>query len=170
MSEPTQSETPESAADDPKLSIGQRLSAAIASKATLQQAITDRDKTIAEDKAQIGRLTQANTDLQTRLDQANAKITQLEADAAEVDKALKQAESEAVEEKKKNTTVDKKAQEKVASLGFPAAKLPAAQDEAGQESASDLFAKAEKTADPKERYRLVKQARDLQAREAAGDN
>lgn len=160
----------DAAADNPKLTIGQRISAAVASKESLQQAIADRDKTIAEDKGEIGRLTQANTDLQAQLDQANAKIATLEADAAEVEKSLKAAEAEAVAEKAKNTTVEKKAQEKVASLGFPAAKLPAAQDEAGQESAADLFAKAEKTADPKERYRLVKQARDMQAREAAGDN
>lgn len=126
--------TPEASADNPKLTIGQRISAAVASKESLQQAIADRDKTIAEDKAEIGRLTQANTDLQTKLDQANAKITTLEADAAEVEKSLKAAEAEALAEKAKNTTVEKKAQEKVASLGFPAAKLPAAQESSATES------------------------------------
>lgn len=157
------------AADNPKLTIGDRMKAAFASKESLQQAIADRDKTIAEDKTEIGRLTQANTDLQAQLDQANAKIATLEADATEVDKALKAAEAEAAKEKAANTTVEKKAQEKVASLGFPAAKLPAAQEDTTQESAEELLARADKTTDSKERYRLVKQAREARAA-AAGNN
>jgi chromosome segregation ATPase len=120
--------------DNPKLTIGDRMKAAFASKESLQQAIADRDKTIAEDKTEIGRLTQANTDLRAQLDQANAKIATLEADAAEVEKSLKAAEAEAAKEKAANTTVEKKAQEKVASLGFPASKLPAAQESNTTES------------------------------------
>lgn len=157
-------------ADEPKLSIGQRLTAALASKESLQQAIADRDTTIAEDRAEIDRLKAENADLQSQLTEANEKITDLEAQAAEVEKSLAAAEKEAAEAKAQNTTVEKKAQEKVASLGFPAAKLPAAQEEAGQETAAELLARAEKTTDPKERYKLVKAARDAEAREAIGDN
>lgn len=115
-------------ADDPKLTIGARLAAALSSKASLQASIAERDTKIAEHAATIERLNGELAAANTALGEANAKIAQLEADAAEVDKALKTAEAEAAAEKAKNSTVEKKAQEKVSSLGFPAGKLPAAQD------------------------------------------
>jgi hypothetical protein len=115
-------------ADDPKLTIGQRLSAALASKTSLQASIAERDTKISEHAAEIERLKTELATAQGELTKANTRITALEADAAEVDKALKSAETEAKELKAKETTVEKKAQEKVASLGFSAAKLPAAED------------------------------------------
>lgn len=120
-------------ADESKLTIGQRMNAAIASKADLKAKIAERDSTITEHAATIERMTQENATLTTQLAEANARITALETEAAEVDQALQNAEAEAVAEKAKNATVDQKAQEKVAALGFPASKLPAAQEQ----SASD---------------------------------
>lgn len=117
---------PPKADDDQKLTIGQRLSAAIASKATLQATIAERDASLAEHAATIERLTGELATANAALAAANEKITALEADAAVVDKALKASEAEAAGLKAEQTTVAKKAQETVASLGFSAAALPAA--------------------------------------------
>ena len=149
------------------LTIGQRLSAAVASKASLQQAITDRDKTIAEDKGEIGRLTAANTDLQAQLDAANARVTALEAEAADIDQALKDAEAEAAKEKAANATVEKKAQEIVASLGFPAAKLPAASEDAADDDVPGSRADLEKAMD---KLKTADQRRALLVRYRSAQN
>lgn len=147
-------------ADDPKLTVGQRLSAALASKTSLQAQIVQRDATITEHAAEIERLKAELATAQGDLAKANAKIATLEADAAEVDKALKAAEAEAKGEKAKNTTVEKRAQEKVAGLGFSAEKLPAADDSAS-DSIDDLRERMQASTDPKEKQALMKQIRTL---------
>jgi len=152
---------PQGGGDDTKRTIGQRLSAAIASKATLQASIAERDTKIAEHAATIERLTGEIAAAQTSLAQANAKIATLEADAAEVDRALKAAEAEVAAEKGKNTTVEKKAQEKVASLGFSAAKLPAAEDGDQPDTLDEIRGKMATTTDSKELGRLAAKAREL---------
>lgn len=161
---------PTAGGEDPKLTIGQRLSAALASKASLQAAISDRDAKIAEHAATIERLNGELSAAKNDLDQANAKITQLEADAAEVDRALKSAEAEAKELKGKATTVEKKAQEQVASLGFSAGKLPAAQEGEGEETTSDtIFEKFKAETNPEKRTSLYREHQKALARERAAD-
>lgn len=161
--------------DEINLTIGQRLSAAIASKADLQAKIAEREETIAGHQARVDQLTQANADLQAKFDAANAKVTKLEAEAAEVDQALKQAEAEAAAEKAKNSTIEKKSQEKVASLGFPASKLPAEQE--SDASAADVPSSREelekamaKCATHDERAKLLTQYRKAQSAAVAGQN
>jgi len=155
-------------ADDPKMTIGQRLSAALASKSSLQAAIAERDTKISEHASEIERLKTELATAQGDLVKANAKITALEADAAEVDKALKSAETEAKELKAKETTVEKKAQEKVAGLGFSAAKLPAAEENEQTENSSDaIFEKFKAETDPEKRSALYREHQKALARERA---
>lgn len=121
---------PAASADDPaKLTIGQRLSAALASKETLQAGIAQRDATIAAHDATLAALTKERDDAAAALTEANTRIAALEASEAEVEKALKASEAEAAGLKTVATTVEKKAQETVASLGFSAAQLPAAEEQ-----------------------------------------
>jgi len=162
------------AADEHKLTIGQRLSAAIASKADLQASIAERDTKIAALESpiksltepgnatakEIERLNAAIQEKDTALAEANQKISALEADAAEIDKALKSAETEAAALKAKESTVEKKAQEKVASLGFSAAALPAA-EEAQTASIDELREQVQSTTDPAEKQRLVARIREM---------
>lgn len=155
-------------AEDEKLTIGQRLSAAIASKATLQASIAERDTKIAEHAATIARLNEELATAKTSLDQANAKITTLEASAAEVETALSTAEAEAKTLKASATNVEKKAQELTSQLGFSAAKLPAAQDSDQPDTLDDVRERMKSTTDPREQGRLAAQARKL--REAALSN
>ncbi|HRQ87673.1 MAG TPA: hypothetical protein PLA50_02680, partial [Bacteroidia bacterium] len=146
--------------DDPKLTIGQRLSAALASKTTLQAEIAKRDAKITEHETTIATLTEERDSARTELATATARITDLEAQAAEVETALKAAEVEAAGLKTKETTVEKKAQEKVASLGFSASKLPAAQD-GGEDDLESLRAQVGQTTDPVEKANLVARIRKL---------
>ncbi len=153
-------------ADDPKLTIGQRLTAALSSKASLQADIAKREAQMSEQSESIARLEGDLSAAQTALGEANAKIAALEADAAEVDKALKAAESEAAAEKAKNTTVEKKTQETVAGLGFSAGKLPAAQDGGGEENSSDaIFERFQAETDPEKRAGLYREHQKALARE-----
>lgn len=162
---------PPKADDDQKLTIGQRLSAAIASKATLQASIAERDTTIAEHATTIERLTGELATANTALAAANEKITALEADAAVVDKALKASEAETAGLKAKESTAEKKAQETVASLGFPAAALPAAQDsEAQSESVAELREKLATTKDPAAKAELVAKIRERRFSDATSLN
>lgn len=119
---------PTKADDDQKLTIGQRLSAAIASKATLQAEISDLKSKLATAESAIEANQKTFESMAADLNAANEKITALETDAAEIDRALKSAEAEAKDLKSKEASAEKKAQETVASLGFPAASLPAAQE------------------------------------------
>ena len=114
--------------DDTKLTIGARLSAAIASKASLQAEIADLKGKLATAESAFESNQQTFQSMSDQLNQANAKIAALEADASEVDKALKTAEAEAAGLKATEKTVEKKAQELTSQLGFSAAKLPAAAD------------------------------------------
>lgn len=156
--------------DDPKLTIGQRLSAALASKTSLQAEIAQRDTKLSEHAATIERLNAELATAKADLATANEKITALEADAAEVDKALKSAEAEANELKSKSTTVEKKAQEKVASLGFPGAKLPAAEDGEPTENSSDaIFEKFKAETNPEKRSALYREHQKALARERSAD-
>ncbi len=121
---------PVAGADDPaKLTIGQRLSAALASKETLQASIAQRDATIAAHDATIAAITKERDDAATALTEANNRIAALEADAAEVDQALQASEASVAQLQATATTMEKKAQETVASLGFSAARLPAAEEQ-----------------------------------------
>lgn len=147
-------------ADDAKLTIGQRLAAAIQSRSTLSATIADRDSQIAEHAATIERLTADLTAAQSALDEANAKISALENDANEITKALEAAEAEAAELKAKESTIEKKAQEKVAQIGFSAARLPAS-EEVDHESIDELRARVAQTSDPAEKQRLVARIRSL---------
>lgn len=146
-------------ADDPvKLTIGQRLSAALASKESLQTKIVEQGNTLTEQAATI-------TDLQAQLTWATAKVAQLEADAAEVETALHAAEAESATLKAQAKTAAQLANEKVAALGFPAAQLPAASASISaatdEEQIADLTKKLEASKDPGERGRLSQQIWDL---------
>lgn len=147
-------------ADEVKLTIGQRLTAAISSRSSLQAAIADRDEMVAEQTAMIERITGELASAQAALDEATAKITAMENEAAEFGKALEAAEAEAAELKAKESTVEKKAQEKVAQIGFSAAQLPAS-EEVDHASIDELRARVAQTSDPAEKHRLVTQIRTM---------
>lgn len=109
--------------DEPKLTIGAQIKAAIAAKADLQTKIATLETQAATDKATI-------TDLTSKLEAANAKIAVLETDAAEVKAALDAHMVEVGQLKAKDKDLDKRAEqqakEKLGALGFPSAKLPVA--------------------------------------------
>ena len=147
-------------ADDTKVTIGQRLAAAIQSRSTLSATIADREAQVAEHAATIERLTGELAAAQSALEQATAKISALEHDANEITKALEAAEAEAAELKAKESTVEKKAQEKVAQIGFSAAKLPAS-EEVEHDSIDELRARVAQTTDPAEKQRLVARIRAM---------
>jgi chromosome segregation ATPase len=150
---------PPKADDDTKLTIGQRLSAAIASKASLQAEIADLKGQLATAESAFESNQQTFQSMSEQLNQANAKIATLEADAAEVDKALKTAEAEAAGLKATEKTVEKKAQELTSQLGFSAAKLPAADDvdpdDAVPSSRAELEAAMDKLPTAQERAALL---------------
>jgi chromosome segregation ATPase len=147
-------------ADDAKLTIGQRLTAALVSRSTLQATIADRDAQVAEHAATIERISAELAEARTALETANARITAMETEATEIGRALETAEAEAAELKAKEITVEKKAQEKVAQIGFSAASLPAA-EEVDHASIDELRARVAQTTDPAEKQRLVAQIRAM---------
>ena len=149
---------PAAQADDAiKLTIGQRLSAALASKESLQAKILEQTSKLADQATTI-------TDLQAQLAEATARVTKLEADAAEVEAALKAAEAESATLKAQAKTADQLAKEKVAALGFPAAQLPAANDAVhanAEEEIASLRTQISKTTDPQKRGELVAKIQKL---------
>lgn len=173
----TQTDTvvdPLKADDDTKLTIGARLSAAIASKASLQAEIADLKGKLATAESAFESNQKTFQSMSDRINQANARIASLEADASEVDKALKNAEAEAAGLKASATTVEKKAQEKVASLGFSAAQLPAAADidpdDAVPSSRAELESAMDKLPTAQERNALLARYRKSQTPSAIASN
>lgn len=171
-----QTETPVTASggEEIKLTIGQQLKAALSSKQNLTAQIAAHEGTIADHLATItakdAEITQLKADIATR----DAKITALEADAADVAAALEAHKSEVATLKATATTVEAKAKEKVAALGFPASKLPKADDKLAEGSADEQIAslnrQIEASKDPKEKGRLANQVWDLMNKRGLGQN
>jgi chromosome segregation ATPase len=150
--------TTSGSAEEPKLTIGAQIKAAIADKATLQAKIATLEESASTSAATI-------TDLTSKLEAANAKITTLEADAAEVTKALADHKAEVATLKASEKTVDAAAKEKIRALGISASQLPAASEKITGETADEKVAALNKqiaaSNDPKEKGKLAQQAWDL---------
>lgn len=108
-------------ADVAPVTIGDRLKAAVQSKAALVAKISAHESTIAAHESAI-------EDLTAKLRAAETERDTLQATVQDVEQSLKASEDEAAALRAEAGTVEKKAQEKVAALGFPAASLPAATD------------------------------------------
>lgn len=149
-----QTDTPQTTAGgETKLTIGQQIKAALAAKADLQAKIAAHESTIAERDASIATKDAEITKLKADLAARDAKITSLEADAAAVNAALEAHKTEVAALKTKDSDLDKraeaKAKEKVAALGFPASKLPAADAKVnGESSYADALQEYAKITDP----------------------
>jgi hypothetical protein len=160
------------ATDDPKLTIGARLTAALSSREDLQKQIAARDSQLTEHASQVEKLTGELTAAQSELAEASARIAELEGQASEVENALKASETEIAGLQAAATTVEKKAQEKVASLGFPAAQLPAASDadpeDAAPSTREELAAAIDAAPNAQERSKILQSYRKAAA--AASQN
>lgn len=108
-------------ADVAPVTIGDRLKAAVQSKAALVAKISAHESTIAAHESTI-------SDLTAKLSAVEKERDALKATVQDVEQSLKASEDEAAALKAEASTVEKKAQEKVAALGFPASSLPAATD------------------------------------------
>lgn len=115
-------------ADAPQPTIGQRLSAALSSKASLTAKIAEHEQTIAARDADIGAKDAEITQLKADLAARDEEITQLKADAQEVADALAAHQKETAELKAKDQTLDERAaaksKEKLAALGIKSTDLP----------------------------------------------
>jgi chromosome segregation ATPase len=159
------------AAEEPKLTIGAQIKAAIAAKADLQNQIAAHEATITGHVATIAARDATITGLTAQLDAANAKITTLEADAAEVKSALAAHEAEVAQLKAAEKTAEQKAKEKVAALGFPASKLPAADEKLEPAAArADLVKQLDSTSDPVLRGEIVNKLRALREEQTPAKN
>lgn len=112
--------------EDAKLSIGQRLQAALSSKSSLVAKNTALEGQVKDLAGQIEAKDSELKDLR-------AKVTALEADAKQVADALAASEKEvkelAAKEKEVGKRADRLAKEKLGALGFPSAELPKATEQ-----------------------------------------
>jgi len=143
---------PAPAASEPpkKLSVGETLSAAIASKAALQRDVERLTTEGQEAAATIERLTTENGRLTTDLATANGTVQTLTTDLATA-----RQEIETLKSSKK--TASEEALDIVASKGFKAEKLPKPEEsgEAKDGSLEDLKAQFAAEKDPEKRGELA---------------
>lgn len=133
------------------LTIGQRLSAALASKASMQADLVKFQARITELEAQAAELAQAKT-----------RIAELESQAAEFEEAISRAEREVALAAEREKTVDQAAQEKISSLGFPAQNLPPADDNSSAaETLDDLRTSMASAKSATEKQEIMKKIRAL---------
>lgn len=151
-----------------KATIGQQLRAALSSKTDLTARLDAATDSLAAATAERDT---ARADLAT----AQARITDLEAQLGEVNAALTEHQGEVTKLKATEQDLEKRAdaktREKMATLGFPASRLPAS-EQTEQASSADLWAAAEKESDPVKKGKLASQAMAIdtaarKAREAA---
>lgn len=118
--------SPDANADEAKLTLGQRLSAALSSKQSLTGKISQLEQLTEKQKADLKAKDEELVFLR-------AKVAKLEVDAADVAKALEAAEKEAKELAGKEQDLDARASEKakqiVRGTGIDAGSLPSATDE-----------------------------------------
>lgn len=123
--------------------------------AAVQQQLTTANETLAARDQEITRL---NGLLTT----ANTNVADLEARNVTLETEAKELRSKEQDIQKRATALGK---ETIAALGFPAAQLPAASEEATGASSDEQIAalqkKMEATTDPKEKGRLAQQVWDL---------
>lgn len=106
------------------------------------------------------------TNLKSEIANLKAQITALQTDVKNHDDERAKAEKKASDLEAKEQDLDKraeaKAREKVAALGFPASKLPKADDKLnGDDARKDLLAQLEKAATPEARGLIVAKLRQL---------
>lgn len=135
------------AGGEPKATIGQTIKAALASKADLQAKLELAQTDLAARDATI-------TTLQADLTTAQARVATLEAEAADISAALTAHQAEVTTlkaaEQDLNARADAKAKEKMASLGFPSANLPAPDEKIDANATdADVMAEYAKITDPK---------------------
>lgn len=128
------------------MTIAQRFVAAASLIAKGEKAVADLNATIDQLTSDVSARDATITELQGNLTAANERVAALEAEAKATEDALKAIETESEKLKAKEADVEKradsKAKEKVAALGFPAGKLPAAtSDNPGEVSAEDQIRK-----------------------------
>jgi hypothetical protein len=159
--------------DNPKLSVMQRLTAAMQSKTALLAKISGLEAKITEHEQTIATHAQSVADLQAKLDAANAKVSKLEADAAEVEKALNAAESEAKELRAKETDLSKRASQQAKeiaqSVGIRADQLPPSAPESSVSGSAveDALKAFQKERDPEKKAELHQAWKNTVAKEAA---
>lgn len=132
------------AAPEKPATLGEQLRAAIASRVTLQRELDAARAEAADLGGTITTLTADLTTARADLAAAQSQVTTLTADltAARADLAAAQAA---------NQTISDGVVETVASLGFPADKLPATAPEGGANTADELHREMAAITDPQAR-------------------
>lgn len=158
---PFRSPEPEGTGGGGRGTIGEKLAAAESAVAGLNTRIATLEQELAAAQSaadaaantEVARLTAALAEKETALATAQAELK-----AAADGKTAAEAEVTKLTAEKK--TVEERAQEMVAALGFPAGKLPAADDESA-ENIDDLRARVAEAKDPAEKQKLVNRIRAL---------
>lgn len=113
---------------DAKMTIGERLNAAIATKVDLQRRLDSLATDLADAQeasaGHAGQIVAMNSEIAA----AQQKLAAAESELASAHESKATAEAEAARMLAEAKTADERAQEIVAGLGFPAGKLPAADD------------------------------------------